>query len=644
MRLKALLASQSLAYAHESGNGYARLPRSVMAHLSLDNGNVIRIRLLDKMDCLCVIYGDTMNALSEDMLCYDDSITIPSSSCSSCSSCSSSSSAGGSKHEKVIGRGECEIVTVYSTFDLSSVTLSLEQINNSTNNRSRANSINSSLVDLPLLPSTVISANQKLGRSSDMFVLDMYPQPSTQVTSTKYSSPSGKTERTTNPSKECKQSIQLELQTIGIVTHYTRVLFGRHSNRNRTKGDDKHRHHTHDVSKHKPRSKDVLQASFSSNTSIVTLLLHYIVLPFRHGIPVPATTHGLLLYGPPGVGKTYAVTALRDLCQREKGLGVTIKVVNIAIPSLLSESEPLAYLKRLLEDDGDDDDDGDDEEDQDRSSNKTTSPGKGTANTPPTVSPSERRKGAFSFLSPSSTPPSIATKTDDEKHVAMYTPPNAVKTTALDNMNQGQRSTIQKRKVLYLYILDEIDALGTCDADSEIQRNIKLLLCYWMDRQQGCTVDGDDDLALYHHNKNSMKDKGMSHQRSEIRRVFIGTSNQIARVDRRLRRGGRLEKELYVNVSKKDREVILEALLGGMAKLFYQEEYDYTTIAVIVRKLAKEFSARTGGYVSADLSALVSQVCQDMIKIRKQADIKEYSPHDDSKDLESHLSSTLRQL
>jgi hypothetical protein len=52
----------------------------------------------------------------------------------------------------------------------------------------------------------------------------------------------------------------------------------------------------------------------AARTKVVSDIIARVVEPILHNVPVKARVRGILLCGPPGVGKSYAVKAVRRLC------------------------------------------------------------------------------------------------------------------------------------------------------------------------------------------------------------------------------------------------------------------------------------------------------------------------------------------
>lgn len=70
-----------------------------------------------------------------------------------------------------------------------------------------------------------------------------------------------------------------------------------------------------------------------------------VVLPLVKGVPPSARLNGLLLLGPPGVGKTFALHAVQKLAKD----WCFVEVEEVSIPELLTEDRPLDYLRKTLD-------------------------------------------------------------------------------------------------------------------------------------------------------------------------------------------------------------------------------------------------------------------------------------------------------
>lgn len=83
-----------------------------------------------------------------------------------------------------------------------------------------------------------------------------------------------------------------------------------------------------------------------SRTRVVDEIIKRIIDPLIIQPPVPNhfLFKGLMLLGPPGVGKSFAVQAVQSLCQEI----CEVQIVGISIPELLSSDNPLNILQYHL--------------------------------------------------------------------------------------------------------------------------------------------------------------------------------------------------------------------------------------------------------------------------------------------------------
>lgn len=93
--------------------------------------------------------------------------------------------------------------------------------------------------------------------------------------------------------------------------------------------------------KEKPQDNNSMNAS---TTSIVEDIIKYVVIPALVPFNAFMKIRGILLLGPPGVGKTFAVKAVQNLCIDL----CHVSIVNVSIPDILANDEPIDTLKKLL--------------------------------------------------------------------------------------------------------------------------------------------------------------------------------------------------------------------------------------------------------------------------------------------------------
>ena len=257
-----------------------------------------------------------------------------------------------------------------------------------------------------------------------------------------------------------------------------------------------------------------------SKTAVVDELLRRIVRPY---LALPRALHikGVLLLGPPGVGKTFAVKALQTVCEAEDICTVVIK--EISIPDVLADDNPLELLESILMAAS---------SESDRVNNEMLpftnmeTPGKTvSASTGLSTGDTKNASSSSNVRTPHkwsvSSPPSSAKLKSKADSVSVQRQPPI--------HQQNQTSLFEPRKpVITMVVIDEIDALGRHDGQSVVQQSVvKQYICSWFDRQS-------NDLR-------------------NARTCIIATSNRPSDVDARLRRGGRLELEIDVLGSASDR-------------------------------------------------------------------------------------------
>lgn len=298
----------------------------------------------------------------------------------------------------------------------------------------------------------------------------------------------------------------------------------------------------------------------SCRTMAVNEIIRKVVTPLA-SLPRSALTSGVLLLGPAGVGKTSAIRAVQKLC----GEWCSIHIIEVSIPDILADDDPEGKLSKLLAETEAPMLSHTDATEQQLVSPATSPPpppSQITYRSPDKSTSAEKSLSSFSFLTPSpSSSPSAAAKSTG-------TGP-WIKTTDV--------ASILQLRVLFL---DEVDALGTSEGQSEVQRVITQALCSWFDR------DNEDPSA-------------------GPPACVIATSNRSEGVAPSLRRGGRLELEINITSSREDRLSMTRHLMNRQLVAL-----GLVSAEVDVDNLAGHVADRTGGYVAADIVALVSKAIE----------------------------------
>ena len=141
-------------------------------------------------------------------------------------------------------------------------------------------------------------------------------------------------------------------------------------------------------------------------------------------------------------------------------------------------------------------------------------------------------------------------------------------------------------------MLDEADALGTVNSESEVQRAVKSTLCAWLDNRQRS--------AEQNHGSGSGGGENGDSALSTRRVCFVATSNRADSVDPRLRRGEDLSGRWCWPQGRGPSgpaDTLAHALSGKDRGRGEKEEG--------LEHLVKEVTALTGGYVAADIVSLV---------------------------------------
>jgi len=136
--------------------------------------------------------------------------------------------------------------------------------------------------------------------------------------------------------------------------------------------------------------------------------------------------------------------------------------------------------------------------------------------------------------------------------------------------------------------------LGKPGAHTELQIAVKQYICDWLDRPESV---GADDPA------------------PSTGWCVVGTSNRCADVDPGLCRGGRLEHQIEVLNSQADRACMfasyLASFFGSERRSLWCLSSDRGSLELstdAVLRIADEFSVHTGGYVAADIRALMGEI------------------------------------
>ena len=306
------------------------------------------------------------------------------------------------------------------------------------------------------------------------------------------------------------------------------------------------------------------------NTEVVSTLLHRVLMPAFKVVNCGLHCQGVLLHGPPGVGKTYAVKALKRHCQ--SWCQLTIEEINI--PQLLSETNPLEVLQSIFR-----------RVQESISNNLSYSPPSMDCPPPSTPLPqspissssvSITPQQTFRHVNPGSAKSSIASPSSSSK-LSFSSP--------LSNQPRiphvGKNEIDDSIKFESTFILiDEIDALGGGQgAQSDLQRAIKSTIARWMDRHSSNLV---------------FRASGGKNPRYCC--CLVATSNRPADVDPLFLRGGRLELEVAVANAPSERAELL--------KTFFTSAISSPLSGDMIDSMAQI----TGGYVAADLFALVREM------------------------------------
>lgn len=384
------------------------------------------------------------------------------------------------------------------------------------------------------------------------------------------------------------------------------------------------------------------QTSTTVNTRLVNELIKILIKPLLFSSASSITRnnpnlsiHGVLITGPPGCGKTHSAIAVQSICHSENMCQVNI--YELSIPELLSLEDPLQYIDSVFV------------KAQTSALSRRHSVSKAITDTKNNISakspktpmlytPQRHTKQSSSSLPSSSlllTPFTESGSLSRHDSFRFATPQSnpisqssfKINSTAIPHDDSNQLSVVFAE--MSIVVIDEIDALGRCreqvqgaantsgggggGGQSEVQIAIIDSLCRWFDR---------------------LNNNSSNHAQQAVNCCVLATTNRPEDVDTRLRRGGRLEREIEVMTTRTDRTHIL---IHSFKTIFQQYLSDQLLIEDDVFKLIQCYGDRLGGYVAADCQLLVRETAILFLQNFHNIDVNASASADQSKSRELHV-------